>query len=62
MERAAIKNARQRVLLCEHLRFGVTSFCRFGRLDELTHIITGTELSRPRAQRYGPAGPRVLRA
>lgn len=61
MKRVALENARMRVLLCEHLRFGVTSFSRFAGVDELTHIVTGRELSRSRAQRYGAEGPRVLR-
>lgn len=61
MMRATLENPRQRVLLCEHLRLGVTSFSQFGRVDKLTHIITGKELSRAPTQRYGAAGPRVLR-
>ena len=61
MKRVALENSRMRVLLCEHLRFGVTSFSRFAGIEELTHIVTGRELSRSRAQRYGAEGPRVLR-
>lgn len=61
MKRVALHNARMRVLVSEHLRFGVTSFSRFAGLDELTHIVSGRELSRSRAQRYGAQGPRVLR-
>lgn len=61
MKRVALENARLRVLMCEHLRFGVTSFSRFAGIEELTHIITGRELSRAKAQRYGAEGPRVLR-
>lgn len=50
-----------RVLLCEHLRFGVTSFSRFAGAKEMTHIVTGRELPRAMAQRDGAARPRVLR-
>jgi DeoR family transcriptional regulator, fructose operon transcriptional repressor len=61
MKRVALQNARTRVLVCEHLRFGITSFSRFAGIEDLTHIVTGRELSRSRAQRYGAEGPRVLR-
>lgn len=61
MKRVALQNARMRVPVSGHLRFGVTSFSRFAGIDELTHIVTGRELSRSRAQRYGAEGARVLR-
>ncbi|MCK2215348.1 DeoR/GlpR family DNA-binding transcription regulator [Actinomadura sp. ATCC 31491] len=58
---AAMRAARQVVLLCEHTRFGVTSFAKFADVEQLAWIITGKQLSRSSAQRYGAVGPRVLR-
>lgn len=60
-KRAAIGAARRTALVCEHSRFGVTSFAKFAELEELSWIITGTGLSRTTAQRYAARGPRVLR-
>lgn len=61
VKRMAMSNSRTRVMLCEHLKFGLTSFAQFGAVGDLTHIVTGVELSRSRVQAYGAAGPRVLR-
>ncbi|MEV4805647.1 DeoR/GlpR family DNA-binding transcription regulator [Nonomuraea sp. NPDC049421] len=58
---AALQAARQCVLVCEHTRFGVASFAKFGELDQVTWVITGKQLPRAAAQRYGEAGPKILR-
>ena len=58
---AAMQAARQSALLCEHTRFGVTSFAKFADVGQLTWVITGKQLSQASAQRYSAAGPRVLR-
>lgn len=58
---AALQAARQCVLVCEHTRFGVASFAKFGELDQVTWVVTGKQLPRAAAQRYGEAGPKVLR-
>jgi DeoR/GlpR family transcriptional regulator of sugar metabolism len=58
---AAMQAARQSVLLCEHTRFGVVSFAKFADVGQLAWVVTGKQLSRSSAQRYGAAGPRVLR-
>lgn len=58
---AAMVAARQSALLCEHTRFGVTSFAKFADVAELTWIVTGTQLPRTTAQRYSTVGPKVIR-
>ncbi|GAA2207271.1 DeoR/GlpR family DNA-binding transcription regulator [Nonomuraea monospora] len=58
---AAMQAARECVLLCEHTRFGVASFAKFADVGELSWVITGKQLSRASAQRYGASGPKVLR-
>lgn len=60
-KRAAIAAARQIALVCEHTRFGVTSFAKFADVDQLGWIVTGTQLARTTAQRYSARGPKVLR-
>nr|WP_236667070.1 DeoR/GlpR family DNA-binding transcription regulator [Nonomuraea sp. K271] len=58
---AALQAARQTVLVCEHTKFGVASFAKFADIEQLTYVITGKQLSRATAQRYGASGPKVLR-
>jgi DeoR/GlpR family transcriptional regulator of sugar metabolism len=58
---AAMHAARQTALLCEHTRFGVTSFAKFADIQQLAWIITGKQLSRTTAQRYATTGPKILR-
>lgn len=58
---AALKHARKTALLCEHTKFGVTSFARFGGVEDLDYVVTGRELPPSSASRYGRLGPRVLR-
>ena len=58
---AAMVAARQAALVCEHTRFGVTSFAKFADVAELSWIVTGRQLPRTTAQRYSAVGPRVLR-
>lgn len=60
-KRAAIAAARQAALVCEHTRFGVTSFAKFADVDELNWIVTGKQLARATAQRYSARGPKLLR-
>jgi DeoR/GlpR family transcriptional regulator of sugar metabolism len=60
-KQAAIAAARQTALVCEHSRFGITSFAKFADLEQLNWIVTGKGLTRTSAQRYSDRGPRVLR-
>jgi DeoR family transcriptional regulator, fructose operon transcriptional repressor len=58
---AALKHSRFSALLCEHVKFGVTSFARFGGVEDLDCIVSGRELSPAMATRYGRLGPKVVR-
>ena len=57
----AVKQARRRVLLAAHSKFGITSFCRFAEVADFETIVTGTELPAEDARRFEALGPRVVR-
>ncbi len=61
VKEAAMWASRRRILICEHLKFGVVSFARFAELADIGHIVTGAELPRSMARRFEAAGPTVLR-
>ena len=61
LKSAVIKGSRRKILVGEYTRFGVSSFCRFGRVGEFDMVISDTRLSSNTAQRYSAAGPDVLR-
>ena len=64
---AAVKSqvvgqARRRIFVGVHSRFGASSFCRFAELSDFETLVTGTELSASDAHRYAVLGPSVVRA
>lgn len=60
-KQAALARAHVKVLLCEHAKFGVAAFSRFGAIQDLDVIVTGRELTPAIAERYSRLGPRMLR-
>ena len=62
VKQEVVRQARRRILVGSHTRFGVSSFCRFGEIADFEAIVTGTELRPAEAPRYEALGPRVFRA
>lgn len=60
-KQAALTRAHVAVLLCEHAKFGVVAFSRFGAIEDLDVIVTGRGLTPAIAERYSKLGPRVIR-
>lgn len=58
---AALKASRQSALVCEHTKFGVTSFVQFAAVSDVDYIVTGTQLPLSVATRMSHLGPRVFR-
>lgn len=58
---AVLANAHIKVLLCEHAKFGVVGFSRFGDVKDLDVIVTSRELTPAIAARYNRLGPKVIR-
>ncbi|MCP3804471.1 DeoR/GlpR family DNA-binding transcription regulator [Allokutzneria sp. A3M-2-11 16] len=58
----AMESARRRVLVADHSKFGVDSFCRFADVRDFDLIITDSGLSAAEAHRYHLLGPEVVRA
>lgn len=56
-----IARARRRVFVGLHKKFGVASFCRFGRLEDFEALVTDSGLSPREAHRYSALGPQVVR-
>lgn len=48
----AVTAARRRVLVADHTKFGVNSFCRFARVRDLEAIVTDTGLPDEEAEAY----------
>lgn len=53
--------SRRRVFVGAHIKFGVTSFCRFADIRDFETIITDSGLSVHEAHRYAALGPQVIR-
>lgn len=59
---AAIGTARRSVLLADHTKFGVDSFCRFGALRELHTVVTDRATGAARLRPLREAGVEVVTA
>jgi DeoR/GlpR family transcriptional regulator of sugar metabolism len=59
---AAVSAARRRVLLADRSKFGVDSFCRFARVQDLEAIVTDSEFDADEARAYESLGVRVVQA
>jgi DeoR family fructose operon transcriptional repressor len=57
---AAVAAARRRVLLADHTKFGVDSFCRFARVRDLEAIVTDAGLGAADARVYEALGVRMV--
>lgn len=62
VKRAAVAAARRRVLVADHTKFGIDSFCRFADVRELEAIVTDTGLADDQAEPYRALGVEVVRA
>lgn len=59
---AAVSAARRRVLLCDHTKFGLDSFCRFAHVRDLEAVVSDAGLDEATAARYENLGVTVVRA
>jgi DeoR family transcriptional regulator, fructose operon transcriptional repressor len=59
---AAVAAARRRVLLADHTKFGIDSFCRFARVQDLETIVTDAGLPAAELDRYASVGLRMVTA
>jgi DeoR family fructose operon transcriptional repressor len=59
---AAVAAARRRVLIADHTKFGVNSFCRFAHVRDLEAIVTDSGLGGEDAAPYVDLGVKVIRA
>lgn len=62
VKRAAVAAARRRVLIADHAKFGVDSFCRFARVQDLEAIVTDSGLGDDDMTPYADLGIKVIRA
>ena len=58
---AAAQASRRRVLLADSTKFGVDSFCRFARVQDLEAIVTDDGLPVEDADAYAALGVRMVR-
>lgn len=58
----AVAAARRRVLVTDHTKFGVNSFCRFAGIRDLEVVITDAGLTDEETAPYAELGVRVVRA
>ena len=56
-----VQVSRRRVFVGMHLKFGVSSFCRFAEIKDFHTLVTDTGLSSHEAHRYSALGPHVIR-
>lgn len=56
-----ITRSRRRIFVGLTKKFGVASFCRFGRVEEFEALVTDSALSPREAHRYAALGPHVVR-
>jgi DeoR family fructose operon transcriptional repressor len=59
---AAVRAARRSILLADHTKFGVESFCRFARVRDLEAIVTDAGLEPAEVSAYAAAGVQVVQA
>jgi DeoR/GlpR family transcriptional regulator of sugar metabolism len=59
---AAVTASSRRVLVTDHTKFGVNSFCRFASVNDLEAIVTDSGLDDAGAEPYQRLGLRVVRA
>jgi DeoR family fructose operon transcriptional repressor len=57
---AAVAAARRRILLADRSKFGVDSFCRFARVQDLEAIVTDSGLDTRESLAYEALGVRVV--
>ena len=62
LKKVAIRASRQRVLVGDDTKFGVTTFCRYARVEDCMAVVTDRGLSSALAARSKPAGTRLIRA
>jgi len=62
VKRAAVSVARRSVLLADRTKFGVDSFCRFARVQDLAAIVTDAGLDPDEVDTYEAAGVPVVQA
>ncbi|MBB2903567.1 DeoR family fructose operon transcriptional repressor [Kineococcus radiotolerans] len=60
-KRAALSCSNRRVLLADHSKVGRVSFCRYGELGDIDHLITDTGLPAQQAAELGSTIGRVTR-
>jgi DeoR/GlpR family transcriptional regulator of sugar metabolism len=58
----AVAASRRRVLVTDHTKFGVNSFCRFAGIRDLEVVITDDGLTDDETAPYAELGVRVVRA
>ncbi|MGW0516677.1 DeoR/GlpR family DNA-binding transcription regulator [Crossiella sp. NPDC003009] len=58
----ALARAGRKILIADHTKFGVNSFCRFADVADFDVIVTDTGLPAAQARRYSLLGPEVVRA
>ena len=58
---AAVAAARRRILLCDHTKFGLNSFCRFAHVRDLEAVVSDAGLDDGTAARYETLGVTVIR-
>ncbi len=59
---AAVAAARRRILLADRSKFGVDSFCRFARVQDLDAIVTDSGLDPRESLAYESLGVRMVHA
>jgi DeoR family fructose operon transcriptional repressor len=59
---AAVATAHRRVLITDHTKFGINSFCRFAQVRDLEAIVTDSGLGDEEAKPYRELGLQVVRA
>jgi DeoR family transcriptional regulator, fructose operon transcriptional repressor len=59
---AAVTAARRRILLADRSKFGVDSFCRFARVQDLEAIVTDAGLDAGVSRAYEALGVRMVHA
>jgi DeoR/GlpR family transcriptional regulator of sugar metabolism len=58
----ALERSRRKIFVGLHTKFGVSSFCRFARIDDFETLVTDTGLSASEAHKFAVLGPQVIRA
>ena len=62
IKRLALRAARRRILVGDHSKFGIASFCRFGGVESFDAIVTDGGLSGALVGQYKAHGVRLVRA